>query len=191
VLFYFLPYITGESSAIGKNITIEILTCLQVFSTPGYERYLFLNDIELYVFVCTSLAPEFLGEFLFCSVFKNSYRLGQTFTIPYKVCGCHCNEYEECRLLGYRNPGRTSQETHYISVTEPIWLMLCKVWGFHGTDYEECRLLGYKTPVRTSQETHYISATEPSLLILCKVWGFHWDDCEECRLLGCGAVWLL
>jgi hypothetical protein len=37
---------------------------------------------------------------------------------------------------------RTSQETHYVSATEPSRLMLCEIWGFHGGDYEECRLLG-------------------------------------------------
>jgi hypothetical protein len=34
-------------------------------------------------------------------------------------------DYEECRLLGYENPLRTSQETHYISATESSRLMLC------------------------------------------------------------------
>jgi hypothetical protein len=62
---------------------------------------------------------------------------------------------EECRLLGYKNPVRTSQETHYVSATESSQLMICKICGFHGGDYEECRLLGHKNPVRTSQETHY------------------------------------
>jgi hypothetical protein len=90
---------------------------------------------------------------------------------------------EECRLLGYKPPVRTSQDTHYVSATEFSRLMICKIWGFHGGDYEECRLLGYKTPVRTSQETHYVSATEPSQLMLCKIWGFHGGDYEECRLL--------
>jgi hypothetical protein len=52
---------------------------------------------------------------------------------------------EERRLLGYRNPVCTSQETHYVSTTEPSQLMLCKSWGFHGGDYEECRLLGCYT----------------------------------------------
>jgi hypothetical protein len=52
-----------------------------------------------------------------------------------------------------KNPVRTSQETHYVSATEPSQLTLCRIWGFHGGDYEECRLLGYKTPVHTSQET--------------------------------------
>jgi hypothetical protein len=33
---------------------------------------------------------------------------------------------EECRLLGYKTPFRTSQETHYISATESSRLMLCK-----------------------------------------------------------------
>jgi hypothetical protein len=50
--------------------------------------------------------------------------------------------YEECRLLGYINPVRTSQETHYISTTESSRLMLCKIWGFHCCDCEEWRLLG-------------------------------------------------
>jgi hypothetical protein len=44
---------------------------------------------------------------------------------------------EECRLLEYKTPVRTSQETHYVSVTDPSWLLLCKIWGFHGGDYED------------------------------------------------------
>jgi hypothetical protein len=76
-----------------------------------------------------------------------------------KICGFHGGDYEECRLLGYKNPVRTSQETHYVSATELSQLMLCKICGFRGRDYEECRLLGYKNPVRTSQETNYVSAT--------------------------------
>jgi hypothetical protein len=108
-----------------------------------------------------------------------------------KVWGFHGGDYEECHLLGYKNPVRTSQETHYVSTTESSQLMLCKISSFHGSDYEECRLLGYKNPVRTSQETHYVSATESSRLMLCKIWGFHGSDYEECRLLGCKVVWLL
>jgi hypothetical protein len=99
--------------------------------------------------------------------------------------------HEEGRLLGCKNPVRTSQETHYFSAAESSHLMLCKICGFHGFDYEECRLLGYKIQVRTSQETHYVSAIETSRLILCKVWGFHGGDYEECRLLGWYAFWLL
>jgi hypothetical protein len=95
----------------------------------------------------------------------------------------HGGDYEECRLLGYKYPVRTSQETHYGS-TEPSLLVLCKIWGFHGGDYEEYHLPGYKNPVRTSQETHYVSATERSQLMLCKIWGFHGSHYEECRLLG-------
>jgi hypothetical protein len=94
------------------------------------------------------------------------------------------DQEEERRLLGYKNPVRTSQETHYVSATESSRLMLCKIWGFHGGDYEECRLLGYENPVRTWQETHYFSATDSSQLMLCKIWGFHGGHYEECRLLG-------
>jgi hypothetical protein len=84
-----------------------------------------------------------------------------------KIWGFHGSDYEEYRLLGYKNPVRTSQEAHHISATESSQLMLCKIWGFHGGDYEEYRLLGYKNPVRTSQETHHISATKSSRLMLC------------------------
>jgi hypothetical protein len=73
-----------------------------------------------------------------------------------KIGGFHGGDYEECRLLGYKNPVLTSHETHYVSATEPSRLMLCKIWGFHGGDYEACHRLGYKNPVRTSQETHYV-----------------------------------
>jgi hypothetical protein len=34
---------------------------------------------------------------------------------------------KECRLLGYKNRVCTSQETHYVSTTEPSRLMLCKI----------------------------------------------------------------
>jgi hypothetical protein len=61
--------------------------------------------------------------------------------LKYKICGFYERDYEECRLLGYKNPVRTSQETHYISPTEPSLLMLCKIFVFYGGDYEECRLL--------------------------------------------------
>jgi hypothetical protein len=100
-----------------------------------------------------------------------------------KIWGFHGGD-EEYRLLGYKNPVRTSQETHYVSATESGQLMLCKICGFHGSDYEECRLLGYKNPVRTSQETYYFSVTESGQLMLCTIWGFHGGDYEEYRLLG-------
>jgi hypothetical protein len=92
--------------------------------------------------------------------------------MPCNIWGFHGGDYEECRLLGYKTPVRTSQVTHYISAAERSQLVLCKIWGFHSGDYEECRLLGHKNPVRTSQETQYFSATELSRLMLCKIWGF-------------------
>jgi hypothetical protein len=93
-----------------------------------------------------------------------------------KIWGFYGGDYEECRLLGYKTPVLTSQETHYVSATELSRLMLCKIWGLHGGDYEEWRLPGYKNPVCTSQETHYISAIEHSRLMLYKIWGFHGGD---------------
>jgi hypothetical protein len=44
-----------------------------------------------------------------------------------KISGSHGCDYEECRLLGYKNPVRTSQETHYVSTTESSQIMLYKI----------------------------------------------------------------
>jgi hypothetical protein len=74
----------------------------------------------------------------------------------------HGGDYEECRLLGYRNSIRTSQETHYVSATKSSQLMLCKIWGFHGADDEECSFLGYINSIRTSQVTRYVSLQSPA-----------------------------
>jgi hypothetical protein len=125
-----------------------------------------------------------IGIQLQCICLRCTLRILVKLISPSKFWGFHGNVYEECRLLGYKIPVRTSQETHYVSVTESSQLMLCKIWGFHGGDYEECRLLGYKNPIRTSQETHHVYTTEPSQLMLCKIWGFHGGHYEECRLLG-------
>jgi hypothetical protein len=81
----------------------------------------------------------------FCFKKKKTHRKSVRFE------GFHGGDYEECRLLEYKNPIHTSHETHYFSTTEPSQLMLCKVSGFHGGVYEEFRLLGYKPPVITSQ----------------------------------------
>jgi hypothetical protein len=108
-----------------------------------------------------------------------------------KVCSFQGGDYEKFRLLGYKNPVRTSQETQYVSATESNQSMLCKICGFQGGNYEECRLLGYKNPVLTSQETQYVSATEPRRLMLCKICSFHGGDYEEFRLLGCYTFRLL
>jgi hypothetical protein len=35
-----------------------------------------------------------------------------------KILGFHGGDYEDCRLLAYKNSVRTSQETHYVSTTE-------------------------------------------------------------------------
>jgi hypothetical protein len=48
----------------------------------------------------------------------------------------HGGDYEECRLLRYKNLVRTSHEIHYFSATEPSRLMLRKIWGFHVGDYK-------------------------------------------------------
>jgi hypothetical protein len=59
-----------------------------------------------------------------------------------EIGGFHGRDYEECRLLLYKNSVCTSQETHYFSATELSQLMLCNIRSFHGGDYEEWRLLG-------------------------------------------------
>jgi hypothetical protein len=44
-----------------------------------------------------------------------------------KILGFHGGDYEECRLLGYKNPVCTPQETHPASATESSQLMLRKI----------------------------------------------------------------
>jgi hypothetical protein len=44
-----------------------------------------------------------------------------------KIGGFHHGNYVEFCLVGYKNPLRTSQETHYVSATETSRLMLCKI----------------------------------------------------------------
>jgi predicted Zn-dependent protease with MMP-like domain len=57
---------------------------------------------------------------------------------------------------------RTSRETHYVSATEPKWLMLfgetVAVYCENHTEHTDT--------VCTSQETYYVSATEPNRLML-------------------------
>jgi hypothetical protein len=115
---------------------------------------------------------------------ESANNIRQTRHILRNVWGFNGRDYEECRLLGYKNPVRTSQETPHISATESSQLMLCKSWGSNGGDYEECSFLGYKKPVRTSQETHHVSAKALSQLMLSKILGFHGGDSEECSFLG-------
>jgi hypothetical protein len=38
-----------------------------------------------------------------------------------------CKGFEQFRPLGYRNPVRSSEETHYVSAIESSRLMLCKI----------------------------------------------------------------
>jgi hypothetical protein len=74
------------------------------------------------------------SEFFFSSKLNKS--------IECKILCVYGDNYEEYRLVGYKTPVRTSQETHYFSATESSRLMLCNIWGFHGGNYEECRFLG-------------------------------------------------
>jgi hypothetical protein len=75
------------------------------------------------------------------------YLTGNTLRLRYmdkpvnaKISGFHGGDYEECRLLAYKNPVHTSQETHYVSATEPSVLILSKIWDFHCDDCEGCLL---------------------------------------------------
>jgi hypothetical protein len=111
-----------------------------------------------------------------------------------KIWGFHGSDYEECHLLGYKTQILRSQETHYVSATEPSQLMLCRNWGFDGGGYEECRLLGYKNSIQILQETQYFSATEPSQLMLRKIWCFHYEDAVLWNVRPYavrGMLWLL
>jgi hypothetical protein len=86
--------------------------------------------------VCTAAVFLYIEEAV-----DRSSNIGLLYKLQELTVCMSLKKLEECRLLGYENPVRTSQETHYVSATEPSWLMLCKIRGFHSGDYEECRLL--------------------------------------------------
>jgi hypothetical protein len=72
------------------------------------------------------------------------------------------NHTEQTHTLCAQNAVRTSQETHYVSATEPNRLML---FGETAAVYFKNHTEHINT-ARTSQETHYVSATEPKRLML-------------------------
>jgi hypothetical protein len=85
------------------------------------------------------------------------------------IWGFHGGSYEECRPLGYKNPVRTSQQTHYFSAIEHSWLMLCKFEVFKAVTMKNVVLWDIKSQFLPHRK-HYFSATEPSPLVLCTNW---------------------
>jgi hypothetical protein len=143
----------------------SVLCQYKVWSLKSLSIYTVLHEIVLYTIYKTSVNPGPVQQIM--------------------------PDYEQCRLLGFKNPVRTSQETHYVYSTDYCQLILFKIWSFHVCDYEECRLLGFKKPIPSSQETYYVYSTDSCQLILCKIWGFHGGGYERFRLLGCYIMWLL
>jgi hypothetical protein len=121
--------------------------CLKVTISVHISATLCQHDVTRMLCVMTA-SPCVTDEYRhreFCGSRPNytrSHRMKQNSGRMSKIWGFHGDDYEECRLLGFKYPVRTSQETRYFSATESSQLMLCKIWGFHGDDYEECRLLG-------------------------------------------------
>jgi hypothetical protein len=115
--------ITVENSALRRNCKtarFEIFTAVTVKNAVfWYLKTRFLTSKETY---CDSATEP--SRLMLC-----------------KISDFHGGDYQECHLLGYKNPAHTSKETYHISSTEFSQLMICKIWGFHGGDYEECCLL--------------------------------------------------
>jgi hypothetical protein len=66
------------------------------------------------------------------------------------------------RTIGNTDTVRTSQETHYVSATEPNRLMLFReIVAVYCENHTE-----HTDTVRTSHETHCVSATKPNRLML-------------------------
>jgi hypothetical protein len=97
---------------------------------------------------------------------------------------------EECRLLGYKIPGRTSQETQCVSVKSPEGYCYVRFEVFMAVTMKNALFWDIKTQF-IPHKKHYVSATEPSRLMPYKIWSVHGSDYDECRLLRCDAVWLL
>jgi hypothetical protein len=89
-----------------------------------------------------------------------------------KIWGFHSVDYEEFRLRWYKNPVHTSQETYYVSATEPSQLMPCKICGCRGCHYKESRLLRcdavWLRSVRRLLVTASVVPSSPILVTLMK-----------------------
>jgi hypothetical protein len=70
-----------------------------------------------------------------------------------KISGIHGSDYEECRLLGYKNPVHTSQETHTCPLQSPAGLCYVRFEVFTAVNVNNVVFWDIKNPVRTSQET--------------------------------------
>jgi hypothetical protein len=82
-----------------------------------------------------------------------------------KIWGFRGGDYEECLLARYKKLGRTSQETHYVSATEPSQFLLSKIWGFHGGDKELFKLLLLLAHTMSSEDWDLISIPEDGILL--------------------------
>jgi hypothetical protein len=116
--------------------TVALCWCAACASSSVWPRAPYPST---YIPTYRILASECLSCVL---CFRNSEPWGTDKLELCKIWCFHGDDYEECRLLGYKAPICTSPGTHYISATQPSQILLCKIWGFHGGDYEECRLLG-------------------------------------------------
>jgi hypothetical protein len=106
-----------------------------------------------------------------------------------KICDFRGGHYEECRLLGYKNPVPTSQERHYVSATEHSRYML-RFEIFAAVTMKNA-VFWDKWTQSVPHRRHYISATESNQLLLCKILGFRGGNYEECRRMGYKALRLL
>jgi thioredoxin-related protein len=70
---------------------------------------------------------------------------------------------EDCYSSIYKNPVRTSQETHYVSATERNRLML---FGEAVALFIVRTVTEHTDTVRTSEETHHVSTKETNRLML-------------------------
>jgi hypothetical protein len=98
---------------IGSNVSV----CFENWSSPN-----FINYVRSDVFTAVTMKSQSQSQSQFATD-------GRSVSMSW------------CRLLGYKNPVPTSQETHYVPAIETSRLMLCRVTVFHCGDYEECRVL--------------------------------------------------
>jgi hypothetical protein len=89
---------------------------------------LYLGKFEVFTAVTMKNA-------VFWDINPSSYLIGDTLRLCYRAqlvnvmqgLRFYGGEYEKFRVLRYKTPVRTSQETYYLSATEHSRLMLCKI----------------------------------------------------------------
>jgi hypothetical protein len=125
-------------NVISSRQTELALSTGQLFTTDEALKIGLIDEVATDKADAIARAEKFLLRMSKISSKCNSAML-------YKVWGFYGSDYEGCRLLGYENPVRTSQETCYVSATESSRLCYERFGGFMAVTMKDVIFWDIKT----------------------------------------------